>query len=222
MRRLGLAAVAVVVVQGLLGGLRVTGRFTLSSAPEAMAPSVALALVHGVVGQLFLGLLVVLAAAASRRWREGPAPETQAMAGVDRPLHAWTLALLSVQLALGAWQRHLGEGLLVHIMVGVGLALLVGAAGARAWGLYPGHAPLPRLGRTLLVLLGVQLLLGGAALVATGGKAVVGNPGVAAVTVATAHQAGGGAALLATTVLLAAWTRRLLRPSESLPGRAGA
>ena len=77
-RALAAAAVVVVAVQGLLGGLRVTGRLTLSTAVEDMAPSIGLAILHGVLGQVFLALMVVVAAATSRRWKSAPAPEAAA------------------------------------------------------------------------------------------------------------------------------------------------
>jgi len=41
-----------VIVQGILGGLRVTGRFTLSDVPGQTSPQIALALLHGVLGQV--------------------------------------------------------------------------------------------------------------------------------------------------------------------------
>jgi cytochrome c oxidase assembly protein subunit 15 len=211
-RRLALAATVVVVVQGILGGLRVTGRFTLTTSPDEVAPNLALALVHGVLGQVFLGMMVVLAAAASRTWKleQPPAPRPEG-AGSDRYLHLTLVGALLVQLVLGALQRHFAQGLLVHIGLAVVVSLLAALAGSRAWGLDVGRPVLQSLGKGLVVLLGLQLLLGIAALAVTGAKAVVGAPGVLAVTLATAHQACG-AALLAVSVALAAWGRRLLQP----------
>ena len=55
------------------------------------------------------------------------------------------------------------------------------------------------------------LPLGIAALAVTQGRAVVGDPTTAEVTIATAHQATG-AALLAISVMLALWTRRFFGP----------
>ncbi len=77
-RRLALLAFALVVAQGVLGGLRVTGRFTLSADPARTAPSLVLAVVHGVTGQLFFALMVALAVVTTRRFRED-------CAGRDRP-----------------------------------------------------------------------------------------------------------------------------------------
>ena len=58
---LGVGAVLLVVGQGILGGLRVTGRLTLGTDPADMAPNLTLALVHGVLGQVVFASLVVLA-----------------------------------------------------------------------------------------------------------------------------------------------------------------
>ena len=58
MKGLGLLAVVAVIVQGVLGGTRVTQVSTV------------LAAVHGVVGQAFFGLMVALSVLTSRGWRE--------------------------------------------------------------------------------------------------------------------------------------------------------
>jgi len=207
-RALAAAAVVLVVVQGLLGGLRVTGRFTLSSAAEDMAPSIGLAIVHGVFGQVFLALMAVLAAATSRGWRSAPERQPEVRAATDRTLQLVMVGALVVQLLLGAIQRHTAQGLIVHISLAAVVTILVIAAGARAWGLFHGVWPMQRLGQLLMSAVGIQVALGIAALAVTQGRAIVGHPTTLEVTIATAHQACG-AGLLALAVLLAAWTRRL-------------
>lgn len=209
-RFVAVAAVVAVIVQGLLGGLRVTGRLTWSTSIEDMAPSIALAVVHGVLGQVFLGLMVVLAAATSRRWRSAPPAAPVQWFATDRALQAGLVAALVIQLVLGALQRHLAQALLVHITLAAVVTIIAIAAGARAWGLYHGAWPVGRLGQILMSVVSIQVFLGIAALAVTQGQAVVGQPTTLEVTIATAHQATG-AALLALSVLLAAWTRRLYR-----------
>jgi heme A synthase len=209
-RAVAALAVVLVVVQGLLGGLRVTGRLTLSTAAEDMAPSIGLAVLHGVLGQVFLALMVALSAATSRRWRSAPAAEPAVSAAGDRTLQAALVGALLVQLVLGAIQRHLALGLLIHITLAAIVAVVAIVVGARAWGLYNGSWPVQRLGQLLMSVVGVQVALGIAALAVTQGRAVVGHPTTLEVTLATAHQAVG-AGLLALAVLLAAWTRRLHR-----------
>jgi hypothetical protein len=104
-RRLAWLALGMVVVQGVLGGLRVTGRFTLSTSPADVAPSLALAIVHGVLGQLFFAVTVGLAVATSTTWRSERQPAERASATADRQLSAILIGVVFVQLVLGALQR---------------------------------------------------------------------------------------------------------------------
>ena len=204
-------AFAMVVVQGLLGGLRVTGRFTLSTSAADVAPSLALAVVHGVVGQLFFAVMVGLAVVTSTTWRGEREPAERASAVSDRQLSAILVGVLIVQLVLGAVQRHVVEGLLVHITLAV-LVLGVGLTAAlRAWGLYPEIPVLPRLGRALLGLLSLQIVLGVIALAAIAGGPEVAASGGWRALARTVHQANG-ALLLAGAVSLRLWVGRLLAP----------
>jgi cytochrome c oxidase assembly protein subunit 15 len=216
-QRLALVAVVLVVLQGLLGGLRVTGSLTLSTDPGDMAPSIALAVAHGVLGQVFLALMVGLAVASAPSFRRTvPVGDPHVAAdgsavdpAADRRLHLLLLGTLLVQLVLGAFQRHLAQGLLVHVVMAAAVTTLAIIAGIRAWTLYEHRPVLPLLGKALLGVVSVQVALGIAALAVTQGRAVVGAPTLAEVTLATAHQACG-ALLLAVAVVLMLWTRRAL------------
>jgi len=209
--RFATLAVGLVVIQGVLGGLRVTGGFTLSTSQIDMAPSIALAVTHGVMGQVFLGLIVGLAVVTSTRWLEAPTAEKKASVGMDRSLQMWLVAVLLLQLVLGAVQRHMAQGLIIHISLAAVVVMIAVMAGARAWGLYHGVRPVQRLGQLLMAGVAVQVTLGVAALAVTQGRAVVGAPTTLEVTIATAHQAAG-AFLLALSVVLLLWTRRLFEP----------
>lgn len=209
--QLATLAVGLVVIQGILGGLRVTGSFTLSTSEADMAPSIALAVTHGVLGQVFLSLLVGLAVVTTTAWAEAPAARPQASVGSDRMLQLWLVAVLLVQLVLGAVQRHMAQGLIIHISLAAVVVMIAVVAGARAWGLYHGVRPVQQLGQLLMAGVAVQVTLGIAALAVTQGRAVVGSPSTLEVTIATAHQATG-AFLLALSVALLLWTRRLFEP----------
>jgi cytochrome c oxidase assembly protein subunit 15 len=218
--RLGLLAAVMVVVQGILGGLRVTGGFTLSTSAEEMAPSIGLAVIHGVFGQVFLALIVAMAVFTSRLWSAAGDAEPRESAAGDRQLQAALVATLLVQLVFGAIQRHVAQGLLIHVTLAAVVAMMAIAAGARAWGLYHGCWPVQRLGQLLMGVVSVQVALGIAALAVTQGKALVGSPSTLEVTIATAHQATG-AVLLGVSVTLLLWTRRLFQPTTSdveIPG----
>jgi heme a synthase len=204
------AALVLVVLQGLLGGLRVTGRFTMSSSPADTSPSTALAVIHGITGQLYFSCMLALAAFTSRPWKSNRIATPTPGASTDRGLTALMLVLLMIQLILGAILRHESRGLLVHITAAVIVLVLGVATGARAAALKRGQPILESVGRLFLWVLGLQMFLGVCALMArilAGGAA---EPPVYKVVITTAHQANG-AVLLGSAVLLALWTRRLLQ-----------
>lgn len=58
-----------VCVQGLMGGLRVTGHITLSQDAVNLAPSVPLAVAHGVFGQMVFATFCLIAVLCGRRWK---------------------------------------------------------------------------------------------------------------------------------------------------------
>lgn len=208
MKGLGWAALALVIAQGVLGGLRVTGGFTMSQSAAAMRPSLTLAIVHGVTGQIFLALLLALAAFSTRTWRDAPRDE-RATAATDRQLSLLFVGVAWLQLILGALLRHLAIGMIWHVSFAMVVVLLGVAVGARHWGLYRDLPVLRPAGRALTILLAVQLLLGTLALVA-----VNSTPGPAdipwwEITFTTLHQLTG-ATILGVAVLIAVWDRRLL------------
>ena len=129
----------------------------------------------------------------------------------DSTAQAALVAALAIQLVFGAVQRHVAQGLLIHITLAAVVVVVAIAAGARAWGLYHGVRPIQTLGQLVMGVVCVQVTLGIAALAVTQGRAVVGDPTTLEVTIATAHQACG-ALLLAISVALMVWTRRLFRP----------
>jgi heme A synthase len=224
-------ALAFVVVQGILGGLRVTGRLTLSTQPADTDPNVALAAVHGIFGQVVFATLVALAVCRSRAWREAGAPLPSISASLDRIFESCLIVVLIAQLVLGALVRHfswaldilryglstdparlkaLGEwALMLHVSVAVVVILLGLTAGVRAWGIYQTLPRLRRLGTNVLLLLGIQVALGVAALIMAGNDAANRRPTALDVVVTTAHQIVG-AALLAWAVMLLLWNHRLL------------
>ena len=99
-RWLAYAALAGVIFQGVLGGLRVTER------------SVVLALLHGCVAQAFLAALVVLAVACTPRWfaSDRPAPLVPPAVRVASTL---TVGIIYGQLIVGAVMRHFKAGLAI-------------------------------------------------------------------------------------------------------------
>jgi cytochrome c oxidase assembly protein subunit 15 len=206
-----LTALIMVIVQGLMGGLRVTGHFTLARSRLGMDPSTPLAIVHGAFGQVFFAVLVLLAAVCSPSWTSDLKPKPRLSAQIGRGI-AWTLVgVLLVQLTLGAILRHIGGVLLLHISVAVVVLLLALFSGARAWGLNQDQPILKRIGVAMLCVVTLQVLLGVCAVIALGGGGPLEHPDLAQAVVTTAHQTTG-AVLLAVAVLLAMWTVRLESP----------
>ena len=213
LRRFALAAFVAVLIQGMLGGLRVTGRFTTSTSPAETAPNIGLAVVHGVFAQIFFGMMVAIAVFTTRAWKRSAAPLVTRSASTDRALTSLLVGILVVQLVLGAIQRHLSGGLLIHITMAAFVLLAGITCGARAWGLYKERPPLQTLGRLLVFGVILQVLLGGLALMGRGMAKDLAEPPIFSVVTRTAHQAIG-AGLMALVTLLMLWTRRLLQEPD--------
>ena len=92
----GLAAAifVMVCVQGLMGGLRVTGHLTDSQTD--VTPSTTLAIAHGMFGQFTFAAFVVLALVSSRAWRRNRQAVLAQAAG-DRQ---WAIMLVARRLVL--------------------------------------------------------------------------------------------------------------------------
>jgi cytochrome c oxidase assembly protein subunit 15 len=200
-KRAGLVAVLLVIVQGIMGGLRVTER------------SIGLAVAHGVTAQVFLSLLVAIAVVSGRAWRGDSAPTPSPRARADRRIASIAVAALLVQIVLGAIQRHLAMGLMLHIVSAFVVAGLTIAAGVRAWGFYPNDPILKRAGLTVVHATATQLALGFCAWIARGAWTSGSLSEGWKVVVTTLHQ-GTGALLLAAAVTLRLWLTRRLAPAE--------
>jgi cytochrome c oxidase assembly protein subunit 15 len=189
-RGLGLLAVAVVSIQGLLGGLRV------------LWLRESLAIVHGCLAQAFLALVVALAVVTSRDWTvAGRAPGDWRATG---RLALAVVAVLYGQIVLGALTvHHRWPGWVVLHLAGAAVA--TGVALALALHVRRRHAGEPALGRPggiLAALAGLQVALGlGAYIARFTGLAVPGGAPVALV-LPVAHRATG-AILLGVAVVLA-------------------
>jgi heme a synthase len=208
-RRLGLAAVLAVVVQGVLGGIRV------------VLVEHDLAIVHGCVAQLFFALMVSLSVITSRGWQAPAAqPRSSAAAGVRR-LALCTVPLVYAQLIFGALVTHNGSRFDAHLLfAGLVTAALVSLAGRV---LRQATAPvwLRRPAFLLLVLLMIQLSLGVGAYLwrFTGVNAAI-DP-AAGLALLAAHR-GTGVALWGTAVALVLRILRLVGVRDREPVRAAA
>lgn len=108
LRRLGWAALGIVVIQGLIGGKRVLLDATQVPGFD-MSLGQMLRVPHGVLAQIYVCLLVAIALGCSRRWIENAIP-----VGVRvRQAAVACVALLLVQLTIAAFMRHNHAGLAI-------------------------------------------------------------------------------------------------------------
>jgi cytochrome c oxidase assembly protein subunit 15 len=219
-RWFGVAALGLVVFQGVLGGMRV--RFDERT----------LAMLHGCTGPVFFALTVALVCVTSRRWASTVQPRNRRDFGPMVILAVVTCVLAYLQIVLGAVLRHVPVvtepatfalavrfHLLMAAILSLHLAVLVISVLRRAR-----HIQLlAGLACTLAVLLIAQLVLGaGTWMVKFGvprwapqwvslGDAAVHDGGWLQTHVITAHVATGSL-LLVTSLALALYLGRLLTP----------
>ena len=224
-RALTVVGILLVVAQGLMGALRVTGTFTLSQSAPDLAPNTAIGVAHGIFGQFVFALFCLIAALCSARWKS-PATPVASGTSAGRRLCTLLVAVLFVQLASGAVYRHYQVPLAdaaptypkwamhLHLSWAVVTFLVTVFTGLRAMRFAKSLRPLPQLGHGILMLVGCQFALGIGAFVYVITRRSLEVP-TGELIFTTLHQATG-ALLLATSVLVCAWWRRLTVLSSSV------
>lgn len=112
LRRLGWWALAIVIVQGVIGGKRVL-LDSLAVPGFDMTLGQMLRIPHGVLAQVFVCILFAIAAATSRGWIERGAGLTGDTSEATRRLGFWSLFLLLTQLWIAAAMRHNHAGMAI-------------------------------------------------------------------------------------------------------------
>ena len=146
--RLGLAALALVIVQGIIGGLRVIWL------------EHDLAIVHACLAHAFFALAVGLAMVTSAEWREGAVNNRIANGSRLTWLCASTTVLIYIQAIFGAMLRHQGEWLEAHLLFAGLVSLHILLVIVRATRLEPAQPKLLYPAVSLGLLLVLQLFLG--------------------------------------------------------------
>ena len=206
MRRMGVVALAAVILQGLFGGLTVKLRL-----PPAVS------IVHATLAQGFFCITVAIAVFTGRWWQgEVEVLEDRASPKLAT-LTRWLAGVTFFQLVLGAAVRHNAFGLVAQSASGIA-PHLVGAAGVLALVIvasrtvrsrFPGVPVLRGMSVWLNAVTGAQVLLGGA----TWWSRVITRdaPQPQALTIwLTVSHTVLGAVVLASTVVFALTCRRLL------------
>lgn len=207
MRKLGLGAVALVVAQGILGGLRV------------LWVSLDLAMVHACVAQIFFAVLVAMTLFVTDTWRSRNdlLPTTDAAARLRWGSYA-AAVVIYLQIVLGALLRHPGAGMsggytTLHV---TGAFLVVGGVLGVFVVAEKHFDDLPSIRRTawfLLGTMGLQFALGLASLLLTLYEPA-GQGGVASYVVLTVAHLVVGALLFGTSIVMALLSARRPAPPE--------
>ena len=206
-RVLAWCALGTVIAQGILGGLTV-----LLYLPPAISTA------HATLAQTFFCIMVGIAFFTSRSWVQSPEPVVRLD---ERPrltmIAMLTVAVVWLQLIMGAAFRHSGIRLLPHL---VGAAVVFCTVSWLGITTLKRHRKVPQLARPaglLLFLLALQILLGFSSYVTR----VVWNHGISAplgsMVLATVAHVACGALVLVTTVILAVQIHRHVAEAEFVP-----
>ncbi|MBA4138445.1 MAG: cytochrome oxidase assembly protein [Opitutus sp.] len=221
LRRLGWWALAIVIVQGLIGGKRVL-LDSLAVPGFEMTLGQMLRIPHGVLAQVFVCVLFAIAAGLSRTWIERNGGLRGASNETTRRLGFWSLFLLLTQLWIAAAMRHNHAGMAIpyfpfstaegdvlplawdyrvtlqfaHRAMAVVLTVVIAFYVRSLWRDTAVTPLLRGLGASLLALLTVQILLG-AYVIWSGRNAYI-----------TTGHVIVGALTLATTFLVVFFTSR--------------
>jgi len=209
-RRLGIAALVLVSLQGLLGGLRVTEN------------SILLAAIHACTAQIFVAVLASLALSTTRMWRTSVSSlSASGPAATLRNTAAATLGLLYMQIVLGAILRQFGDGIHgLYAALHIAGALVVSGLVIATFVLVQKHFATNRglrLGAwAMLITLGVQFTLGLAAYVIMVNDAAQSLRSLSQVILASAHVLVG-AVLMATTTATTLLSTRTPTDATDVP-----
>ncbi|HEX2929479.1 MAG TPA: COX15/CtaA family protein [Candidatus Binatia bacterium] len=198
LRWLGFAALALVLAQGIIGGLRV------------VLLQHVLAIIHGATAHAFFALTVCLAIFTSARWARNPVEETVNDGGRLRRLCIVTTALIYLQIVFGALLRHTGERIDAHLALAVLVALHAILILMRVSKYFARSTSLMRPALILFALLLLQLALGGVSYLAKFTTAL--QLSIDAIVLLTTSHLAVGALMLAASVTLTLRSYRLSVP----------
>jgi heme A synthase len=135
---IGWIALAAVIIESVLGSVPI---------------------IHAWLSPIFFSLVVVIAVVTSRDWQDGPMPVENQWKHL-RSLASAIPILVVIQIGLGTAFRHNGMGVLWHILNALIVLLVILVAGMVVLRQYPEHPSLRPAAITLLIITGVQVLLG--------------------------------------------------------------
>ncbi len=209
MKRLGLAALGAVIVQGILGGMTV-----LFLLPKPVSIS------HACLAQLFFSTTVAIALFTSPGWRQGP----RWVEAAGWPARSWGALLVPgavfLQLALGASYRHRVLGLVPHVLGAVVVSALVLFVSFFFMTHYSRHRALYGSALALLMVTFAQVFLGVGAYMTRVDTSGSPQPMPVMVVFTVAHVALGALTLASSIVLAIQIHRHVRRPLAAISSHA--
>jgi cytochrome c oxidase assembly protein subunit 15 len=189
LKRLGWAALGLVVVQGVFGGLTV-----LYLLPKAISVT------HASIAQIFFTTTVLIALFTSPAWIREAAPLEDSGWPSMRALAIFAPLATLAQVALGAAFRHKLLGVLPHIFGAFLITLVLVYFCAIVFTQYSANAPMRRAATALVWITLLQVVLGIAAYLTR--LSVTGDtPAAVMVAFTVAHTATGALTLAFTAAL---------------------
>ncbi len=198
-RYLAITALGVVVMQGLLGGLTV-----ILLLPDVISIS------HAGLAEIFFCLTVSLVLFTSRSWlnESDVNSEKSSEFKVYLPSRAvLTTLMIYIQILLGAFFRHSGKGLWMHVVGAVGVIFVVLFLVRLILKGFSSEKRFVKLAFFLISLLMIQLLLGLSSYISKVMTQDFVQPQAVKVILTSAHLAFG-ALMLATSLVLTLWSYR--------------
>ena len=203
LRWLGAAAVGAVIGQGILGGLTV-----LFFLPPAVSSA------HAALAQAFFCTILSIALFTSPWWDRARTLASDSGRPVVHSLAAATVAATFVQLILGAAFRHKAFGIIPHLAGAAVVTVLIFVLARALRRRFAGVPILRNASRVLHALIGIQLLLGGAAWWSRVYAAPFPQPIPVMVSLTVIHTVTGALVLASTVLLTLICHRIVLRSGE--------
>ena len=207
LKRLGLAALGAVIVQGVLGGMTV-----LFMLPKPVSIS------HACLAQLFFSTTVAIAMFTSPAWKRGPQLVADSGTPSLRTLGLAAPIVVLAQLALGAAYRHKAIDLIPHVVGALVVTAVILYVGIVVLTQHGSHRALCTAAYALLAIALVQVFLGIAAYMSRISTSDAVQPMPVMVVFTVLHVAAG-ASTMAASVALAIQVFRNVRPEVVLSAR---
>ncbi len=206
-RWLGVVAVGAVIIQGILGGLRV---ILIETGSE-------LAVIHSLLAQAFFALIVGLVVLTSREWEDGPGRIGVAGIGAVSKLCLLTTGCVYLQIFLGGLLTHIGDWVIAHLLGAAVVGIHVWWIVVRILRLQGNRMKLMKPAMLLIGLLTLQLLLGLGSYVNRFTSLEIPYAVFSRLALPTTHRITG-ALILAVCTVLTLRASRLLASSEVIAG----